>query len=56
MSRPKTKDSENLSCRLDKKAMEQLNELCDRIGLTKTKAVEKAIAKFYAEYMETGRV
>lgn len=55
MARQK-KDSEFLSCRLDKKASDKLEEICAEVGLTKTRAVEKAIEKFYDEYKKTGKV
>ena len=56
MSKRQPKDYEHLSCRLDRKAVNQLMEICNEVGLTKTKAVEKAIGKFYEEYKRTGRV
>ncbi|ADL36286.1 ribbon-helix-helix protein copG family (plasmid) [Butyrivibrio proteoclasticus B316] len=56
MSKRKIKESENLSCRLDKAIMDQLNELSNKSGLTKTKAVERAIAMYYAQFIQTGKV
>lgn len=50
------KQTDCLSFRLDKKASDKLNEICNEVGLTKTKAVEKAIEKFYDEYKKTGKV
>ena len=55
MSRPR-KDSEILSCRLDKSVSDKINEIVAEVGLTKTKTVEKAVEKFYEEYKRTGRV
>ena len=55
MARPR-KEAEYLSCRLDKIVFDKLEELCEDIGLTKTKAVEKAIEKYYDEYKQTGKV
>lgn len=55
MKRPK-KESEYLSMRIDKNVSDKLNEICDEVGLSKTKTVEKAIERFYAEYKKTGRV
>lgn len=34
------KQTDCLSFRLDKKASDKLNEICNEVGLTKTKAVE----------------
>ena len=50
------KDSDYLSCNLDKKASAKLEELCTETGLTKTKATEKDIERLYEEYKQTGRV
>lgn len=55
MSRPR-KESEILSCRLDKQAFAKLEEVCEESGLTKTKAVEKAIERYYDDYKKTGKV
>ena len=49
------KQTDCLSFRLDKKASDKLNEICNEVGLTKTKAVEKAIEKFYDEYKKKVR-
>lgn len=56
MARKKLKESEQLNCRIEKSAMNKLTEVCNNVGLTKTKAVEKAIEKFYDEYKKTGKV
>lgn len=45
-----------LSMRIDKTASDKIEEVCREVGLTKTKAVEKAIEKFYDEYKKTGKV
>lgn len=56
MARRKLKESEILNCRIEKSASDKLEEVCREVGLTKTKAVEKAIEKFYDEYKKTGKV
>ena len=56
MARKKIKESELLNCRIEKSASDKLCEICDEVGLTKTKAVEKPIEKFYEEYKRTGKV
>ncbi|MBQ6132909.1 MAG: CopG family transcriptional regulator [Lachnospiraceae bacterium] len=50
------KDWEQLNCRVGKSAFDKLSEICRDVGLTKAKAVEKAIEKFYEEYKKTGKV
>ena len=50
------KQTDCLSFRLDKMASDKLNEICNEVGLTKTKAVEKVIEKFYDEYKKTSKV
>ncbi len=55
MSRAK-KDSVLLHCRLDRKISEDITKFCEKSGLTKTTAVERAL-KFYIEhYNKTGKV
>ena len=56
MSKKDLKQYEHSSCRLDQKAMDQLEEMCDDIGITKTKAIEKAIGKVYEDYKKTGKI
>jgi len=55
MPRPK-KESEFLSCRIDRQVFKKLEELCNESGLSKTKAVEKALEKYYNEFKKTGQV
>ncbi len=55
MARAK-KDSEYLSMRIDKKISDKIEEVCQEVGLTKIKVVEKAVEKFYDEYKKTGKV
>ena len=50
------KQTDCMSFRLDKKVSDKLNEICEEVGLSKTKAVEKAIEKFYDDYKKTGKV
>ena len=45
MARPK-KDSEMLHCRIDRLISEVLDKLCEETGLTKTKAVERALSTY----------
>lgn len=56
MTKKALKNYEHFSCRLDKRAMEQLNEISTDVGLTKTKIIEKAIGRYYEEYKKTGKV
>lgn len=56
MPRKKLKEYEFLNCRMEKSAADKLNEIVRNVGLTKTKAVEKAVEKFYEEYKRTGKV
>lgn len=56
MVRKKLKESEILNCRIEKSASNKPEEVCREVDLTKTKAVEKAIEKFYDEYKRTGKV
>lgn len=48
----KRKDSRNLNLMIKRTDMELLEDFCDRTGLTKTSAVEKAI-EFYVRNTET---
>ena len=56
MSKKEPKNYEHFSCRMDRKAMEQLDEISMDVGLTKTKIIEKAIGRYYEEYKKTGKV
>ncbi len=56
MQKKQLKQSETLNCRIEKSASDKLMEICRDVGLSKTKAVEKAISKFYDENKRTGRV
>lgn len=55
MARPH-KEQEMLHCRLDKRIAEMLNKFSEETGLTKTKAVERAVERYIKSYEETGRV
>ena len=54
MSRAK-KDSELLHCRLDKKISEDVKKFCEKSGLTKTTAVERALKMYIEHYNKTGK-
>lgn len=54
MSRPR-KDSEFLHCKLDRKISEDINKLCEKSGLTKTAAVERALKMYVEYYNKTGK-
>jgi len=52
----KPKDFEYFSCKMDKEIAQRLNRFCEATGLSKTKAVEKALDKFIAEYDENKKI
>ena len=52
----KTKDFEYFSCKLNKETSEKLQKFCEDTGLSKTKAVEKALEKYIADYRKTGKM
>ena len=54
MARPK-KDSEMFHCRIDRLISEALNKLCEETGLTKTKAVERALSTYIETYKKSGK-
>ena len=52
MSKKPRKQTAPASSRLGKKASGMLNEIVSEVGLTKTKAVEKAIERFYTNILQ----
>lgn len=52
MARPR-KESVALNINLDTEANEKLLKFCDITGLTKTKAIEKAIIQYIDEYFKS---
>lgn len=54
MPMPK-KESNTINCKIDKEIYEKLVKICDDTGLSKTKAIERAIKIYYEEYAKTGR-
>ncbi len=50
---PRTKkDAKILNVKLDREIHEQLEQFCDESGMTKTVAVEKILAQYFARYFE----
>ena len=49
------KEYETLHCKIDKEIAEKLHELCEKSGLTKTKAVERALQAYFENYKSTGK-
>lgn len=54
MAKPK-KDYRNIGIKADVKTVEQLNEMRDEIGLSLTKAIERAVDRYYKMWKETGK-
>lgn len=48
------KEWEYFSCKLDKEVAESLNRFCKDTGLSKTKAVEKALQQYIETYYKEG--
>ena len=51
MSREK-KDAKLLNIKLDRIVHEQLEQICNESGMTKTMATEKILAQFFEEYFK----
>lgn len=51
MARPK-KDSVALNINIESEINEKLVDFCETTGLTKTKAIEKAVGRFIDEYFK----
>jgi len=49
------KEAVVLHCNLDKSVSDGLNVLCDETGLSKTKAVERALINYIEEYKKSGK-
>lgn len=56
MAREKTKEYVAFNCKLDKQASDKLDTICKETGLSKTAAVERAIAAYFEQFKKTGRV
>lgn len=50
------KESEILHCKIDKDIAKVLVEFCQKTGLSKTAAVERAIKMYSEFYKETGKI
>ena len=48
----KIKESHPFSIRMDKAIFERLNEFCEKVGQSKTVAIERAIDKYIDAYEE----
>ena len=55
MAREKTKEYVAFNCKLDKQAADMLEKICKETGLSKTAAVERAIAMYYEHFKKTGK-
>ena len=49
MARPK-KECKPISCKISKETYDKLEEMCSVVGFTKTKAIEKALERYYKEF------
>lgn len=54
MSMPK-KEHVVVNCKIDKEMYDKLVEICNKTGLSKTKAIERAIKVYADEYEKTGK-
>lgn len=50
MARPKIKDTQSITIRMDATLFDRLSDYCDRSGQTKTVAVERALSMFIDDY------
>ncbi len=50
MARPKTRDTQSITIRMDAKLFDRLTDYCERSGQTKTVAVERALSMFIDDY------
>ena len=56
MSRVKSdKEYKNVNCKIDVKIVEEFENICKETGLTKTKALERAMLAYIEKYKETGK-
>lgn len=44
-----------VNCKIDKEMYDKLVEICERTGLSKTKAIERAIKLYHEEFEKTGK-
>lgn len=49
------KDYKIINCKIDKKIYDEMMKLCEKTGLSKTKAIERALILYYENYLKTGR-
>ena len=54
MAMPK-KEYVIINCKIDKKMYDKLIKICDDTGLSKTKAIERAIKVYADEFEKTGK-
>ena len=50
MGRPKTRDTQSITIRMDSTLFDRLSDYCERSGQTKTVAVERALSMFIDDY------
>ncbi len=50
MSRPKTKDTQQITIRMETSIMDRLNQFCEDAGQTKTTAIERALTMYMDDY------
>lgn len=50
MARPKTRDTQTITIRMDSTLFDRLCNYCDRSGQSKTTAVERALAMYIDDY------
>ena len=50
MARPKTRDTQSITVRMDSALFDRLTDYCDRSGQTKTVAIERALGMFIDDY------
>lgn len=44
-----------VNCKIDKDAYDKLVKICEETGLSKTKAIERAIKLYHEEFVKTGK-
>lgn len=50
MARPKTRDTQTITIRMDAALFDRLCDYCERSGQSKTTAVERALTMFIDDY------
>ncbi len=49
------KEYKAVNCRIDVKTVDEFEKLCEETGLSKTKALERAMLAYIEKYKETGK-